>query len=256
MKATHLVVIFAAGARRSSDDVSMQDQPHTLRINQSSLLTSPAVKHKAEQIANARRRAAEGSLTPYTFPPLAIHRHCPVKIVSLGPPNSRCQRSLKQALLADFLQFREGITHCTSPNPSKHGFSPVHSASMIARTLSFQATARLLSLPLMRYFCSELILQFEALLIGKQADVAATASLQNKAPPANLARLPHSAASSPLPVLRSLLLLSPGNSVVVLLLRPPSPYWTCLLALRRLRHSHHRNRAHTPSSFSYCLCRL
>ena len=50
----------------------MQDEPHTLRINQSSLLTPPAViKHQAEQIANARRRAAEGSLAPYTIPLLA-----------------------------------------------------------------------------------------------------------------------------------------------------------------------------------------
>ena len=50
----------------------MQDEPHTLRINQSSLLTPPAViKHQAEQIANARRRAAEGSLAPYAIPLLA-----------------------------------------------------------------------------------------------------------------------------------------------------------------------------------------
>ena len=56
----------------SADDVSMQDEPHTLRINQSSLLTPPAViKHQAEQIPNARRRAAEGSLAPYTIPLLA-----------------------------------------------------------------------------------------------------------------------------------------------------------------------------------------
>ena len=50
----------------------MQDDPHTLRINQSSLLTPPAViNRQAEQIANARRRAAEGSLAPYTIPLLA-----------------------------------------------------------------------------------------------------------------------------------------------------------------------------------------
>ena len=56
----------------SADDVSPQDELHTLRINQSSLLTPPAViKHQAEQIANARRRAAEGSLAPYTIPLLA-----------------------------------------------------------------------------------------------------------------------------------------------------------------------------------------
>ena len=47
----------------------MQDDPHTLWINQSSLLTPPAViNRQAEQIANARRRAAEGSLAPYTIP--------------------------------------------------------------------------------------------------------------------------------------------------------------------------------------------
>ena len=87
MKVTHLVVFLppALGAYvlsqhrtkvssslSSADDVSMQDEPHTLRINQSSLLTPPAViKHQAEQIANARRRAAEGSLAPYTIPLLA-----------------------------------------------------------------------------------------------------------------------------------------------------------------------------------------
>eukprot|EP00434_Breviolum_minutum_P044361 symbB.v1.2.039612.t1/scaffold6681.1/size16222/1 len=87
MKVTHLVVFLppALGAYvlsqhrtkvssslSSADDVSMLDEPHTLRINQSSLLTPPAViKHQAEQIANARRRAAEGSLAPYTIPLLA-----------------------------------------------------------------------------------------------------------------------------------------------------------------------------------------
>ena len=87
MKVTHLVVFLppALGAYvlsqhrtkvssslSSAVDVSMQDEPHTLRINQSSLLTPPAViKHQAEQIANARRRAAEGSLAPYTIPLLA-----------------------------------------------------------------------------------------------------------------------------------------------------------------------------------------
>ena len=57
---------------RSADDVSMQDEPHTLRINQSSLLIPPAVvKHEAELIANACRRAAKGSLAPYTITILA-----------------------------------------------------------------------------------------------------------------------------------------------------------------------------------------
>eukprot|EP00434_Breviolum_minutum_P045800 symbB.v1.2.041143.t1/scaffold7865.1/size8950/1 len=39
----------------SADDISMQDGPHTLRINQSALLTPSAVlKHQAKQITNAR----------------------------------------------------------------------------------------------------------------------------------------------------------------------------------------------------------
>ena len=213
LKVTHLVVFLppALGAYvlsqhrtkvssslSSADDVSMQDEPHTLRINQSSLLTPPAViKHQAEQIANARRRAAEGSLAPYTIPSLPIHRHDPVKIGSLGPSNSRCPRPQRRVPLADFLQFREGMAQaghmplkgrcamhtpsttnmkpphfsltltsspclimspnmapfglkllgCTSQIPSKNGFSPVRLASMIARTLSFQAIARLLSRP-------------------------------------------------------------------------------------------------------------
>ena len=87
MKVTHLVVFLppALGAYvlsrhrtkvssslSSADDISTQDGPHTLRINQSALLTPPAVlKHQAEQITNARSRAAEGSLAPYTIPLLA-----------------------------------------------------------------------------------------------------------------------------------------------------------------------------------------
>ena len=87
MKVTHLVVFLppAIGAYvlsrhrtkvssslSSADDISTQDGPHTLRINQSALLTPPAVlKHQAEQITNARSRAAEGSLAPYTIPLLA-----------------------------------------------------------------------------------------------------------------------------------------------------------------------------------------
>ena len=70
MKVTHLVVFLppALGAYvlsrhrtkvssslSSADDISTQDGPHTLRINQSALLTPPAVlKHQAEQITNAR----------------------------------------------------------------------------------------------------------------------------------------------------------------------------------------------------------
>ena len=82
MKVTHLVVFLppALGAcvlsqhrtkvsssLSSADDASMQDEPHTLRINQSSLLTPAVINHQAEQIANARRCAAEGSLAPYTI---------------------------------------------------------------------------------------------------------------------------------------------------------------------------------------------
>ena len=87
MKVTHLVVFLppALGAyvlsqHRSkvssslsaADAAPTPDEPHTLRINQSSLLTPPAViHHQAEQIANARRSAAQGSLEPYTIPLLA-----------------------------------------------------------------------------------------------------------------------------------------------------------------------------------------
>ena len=64
MKVTHLVVFLppALGAYvlsqhrtkvssslSSADDVSMQDEPHTLRINQSSLLTPPAVTGQVPQ---------------------------------------------------------------------------------------------------------------------------------------------------------------------------------------------------------------
>ena len=56
----------------AADAAPTQDEPHTLRINQSSLLTPPAViPHQAEQLANARRSAAQGSLAPYTIPLLA-----------------------------------------------------------------------------------------------------------------------------------------------------------------------------------------
>ena len=87
MKVAHLVVFLpsALGAYvlsrhrtkvsfslSSADDISMQDGPHTLWINQSALLTpSTVLKHQAEQITNARSRAAEGSLASYTVPLLA-----------------------------------------------------------------------------------------------------------------------------------------------------------------------------------------
>ena len=119
MKVTHLVVFLppALGAYvlsqhrtkvssslSAADAAPTQDEPHTLRINQSSLLTPPAViPHQAEQIANARRSAAQGSLFWLT------HRHGRVKIVSHGFSNSRCQRPQLRAPLADFLLFREGM---------------------------------------------------------------------------------------------------------------------------------------------------
>ena len=60
--------VFLSSAQ--ADGASTQDDPHTLRIHQSSLLTPPAViSRQAEQIANARRRAAEGSLAPLHHPP-------------------------------------------------------------------------------------------------------------------------------------------------------------------------------------------
>ena len=87
MKVTHLVVFLppALGAYvlsqhrtkvssslSSADAAPTQDESHTLRINQSSLLTPPAViPHQAEQLANARRSAAQGSLALYTIPLLA-----------------------------------------------------------------------------------------------------------------------------------------------------------------------------------------
>ena len=85
MKVTHLVVFLppplgayvlsrhctkVSSSLSSADDISTQDGLHTLRINQSALLTPSAVlKHQAEQITNARSRAAKGSLAPYTIPP-------------------------------------------------------------------------------------------------------------------------------------------------------------------------------------------
>ena len=51
------------------------------------------------------------ALLPTPSPSLPIHRHGPVKIVSLGPSNSRCQRPQRRALLADFLQFGPSGAH-------------------------------------------------------------------------------------------------------------------------------------------------
>ena len=87
MKVTHLVVFLppalgvyvlsrhrtkVSSSLSSADAISTQDGPHTLRINQSVLLTPSAVlKHQAEQITNARSRTVEGSLAPYTISLLA-----------------------------------------------------------------------------------------------------------------------------------------------------------------------------------------
>ena len=195
----------------SADDVSMQDEPHTLRINQSSLLTPPAViKHQAKQIANARRRAAEGSLAPYTIPLLANTQTRSSKNRVTWTSNSRCQRPRKPALLADFLQFQEGMAQaghmplkgrCAMLTPSTTNTKPPHFfltlTSSHCQTLGLHIPEsikawllsgapriydrrdlelpgnRQIALPsiLMRYFCSELtIQQFEALLRGKQAE--------------------------------------------------------------------------------------
>ena len=88
MKVTHLVVFlppalgaFVLSQHRtkvssslgSADDASTQEEPHTLRINQSSLLTPPAViNHQAEQIANEftlPAPAAEGATRRFSAVP-------------------------------------------------------------------------------------------------------------------------------------------------------------------------------------------
>ena len=56
----------------SADDVSMQDgTSHSPELVELPVTPPAVIKHQAEQIANARRRAAEGSLAPYTIPLLA-----------------------------------------------------------------------------------------------------------------------------------------------------------------------------------------
>ena len=93
---TQLPLTKVSSSLSSADDISMQDGPHTLRINQSALLTPPAVlKHQAEQITNARSRAAEGSLAPYTtrsppFRPVqgSAPSFLPFLMWSLGSPSS------------------------------------------------------------------------------------------------------------------------------------------------------------------------
>ena len=126
MKVTHLVIFLppALGAYvlsqhrtkvssslGAADDASMQDEPHTLRINQSSLLTPPAViPHQAEQIANARRRAAEGSLAPYTIPLLAnTQTRSSKNRVTWTLKFTLPAPAAEGAILADFLQFRKGM---------------------------------------------------------------------------------------------------------------------------------------------------
>ena len=161
-----------------------------LRINQSSLLTPPAViNHQAEQIANARRRAAEGSLAPYTIPLLAntqtrssknrvtwtLKFTLPVPADAgttrrfsavprgYGPSGAHAlEGAVRYAypfdyqheattLLpnTDFLSLPDHVTllGCTFQIPLEDGFSPAPLASMIARTLTFQATEILLCRP-------------------------------------------------------------------------------------------------------------
>ena len=82
MKVTHLVVFLppALGAyvlsqhpnKVSSSTPQAPEESYTLRISQTALLAPPTViNQQAEQIANARRRAAGGALAPYTIPLLA-----------------------------------------------------------------------------------------------------------------------------------------------------------------------------------------
>ena len=131
LKVTHLVVFLppALGAYvlsqhrtkvssslSSADDVSTPDELHTLRINQSSLLTPPAViKHQVEQIANARRRAAEGSLAPYTIPLLAN--------TQTRSSKNRVTETLKFTLPAPA---EEGTTRRFSAVPRGYGPSGAH----------------------------------------------------------------------------------------------------------------------------------
>ena len=195
MKVTHLVVFLppALGAYvlsrhrtkvssslSSADDISMQDGPHTLRINQSALLTPPAVlKHQAEQITNARSRAAEGSLAPYTIPLLANTQvrssknrvawtlqfregtapvgHRPLKgrcdmlvrsITSMKPPPFSPTLTFSPCLITLLNMALSGLKlwGCTSQIPLRNGCSQVPLASMTAQTLIFPATVKLLFL--------------------------------------------------------------------------------------------------------------
>ena len=135
MKVTHLLVFLPPALGELI--VLPRKMTHTLSGSIKALLTPPAViSRQAEQIANARRRAAEGS--------------------------SRCQRPQLMALPADFPQFREGMAQaahllgCTSRIPLEHGFSPVAPRIYDRTDLDLPATASLLFRPLTRYFCSEL----------------------------------------------------------------------------------------------------
>ena len=211
---------------RRGDDASMQDEPHTLRINQSSLLTPPAViPHQAEQIANARRRAAEGSLAPYTIPLLAN--------TQTRSSKNRVTWTLKFTLPAPAA---EGATRRFSAVPRGYGPSGAHALEGAVRYVPDHVTRygpvraqtlglhtpesirqwllsgapriydrkdldlpgnRQIALPsiLTRYFCSELTIhQFTALLNARKAeddkelDAAATECRKMKRPKQTFAR--------------------------------------------------------------------
>ena len=114
----------------SADSASTQDDPHTLRINQSSLLTPPAViTRQAEQIANARRRAAEDSLAPYTIPLLAN--------TQTRSSENRVTWTLKFTLPAPAA---DGTTRWFSAVPRGYGASGAHALEGAVRYVSPPST--------------------------------------------------------------------------------------------------------------------
>ena len=142
MKVTHLVVFLppALGAyvlsqHRSkvssslsaADAAPTQDEPHTLRVNQSSFLTPPAiVHHQVEQIANAGRSAAQDSLEPYTKKRLESH-------TLLADTQTRSSKnlvpwSLKFTLRPQWRVFRQFFFFPALP--SEHGAWSVNSREM------------------------------------------------------------------------------------------------------------------------------
>ena len=146
MQVTHLVVFLAPalGAyvlsqhhTKVSSSLSSADGASHARgpTHSPDLLTLPAViSRQAEQIANARRRAAEGSLAPHTI--LLAHtqtRSSKNRVTWLS--NSRCQRPQLMALPAIFPQFRGGMAQaahmpskrrCVTLTPSTTTMKPQH----------------------------------------------------------------------------------------------------------------------------------